>query len=164
MASIEIWDRERNTIEQFAERMALERGALSATEHYQQLWPAIWRGELAVSEGLSPITREELRDRVRLFDSKWRGLSRLEITKEEAGQTLRRFLLEKFPSLPPETLVRMGGAQAYEVLFRKILHEGIDYRANELNVVSLIGISGHNAINACIVREFFTRFRAACHR
>ena len=76
-------------------------------------------GELAVSEGLSPITREELRDRVRLFDSKWRGLSRLEITKEEAGQTLRRFLLEKFPSLPPETLVRMGGAQAYEVSFEK---------------------------------------------
>jgi len=69
MASIEIWDRERNTIEQFAERMALERGALSAIEHYQQLWAAIWRGELAVSEGLSPITREELRDRVRVMMS-----------------------------------------------------------------------------------------------
>ena len=46
---MKIWDRPRNTIRQFAEALASERGALRAEVIEQEILNALWRGEFESS-------------------------------------------------------------------------------------------------------------------
>jgi len=105
---VSVWDCERGTIQQFANAMADEVGALPVAEQYQKLLAAIWREEItATDRDAKSLTRDKLRDMVRLFDNRWRGCTLLEITKRHTGWTLQRMLLELFPTLKPEKITRL---------------------------------------------------------
>lgn len=96
-----VWDRDKNTIPDFAAHMADQPGALSLDWHYQKILAAIWLDELQVIGW----TRDELREAA--ASHLWEGDTLPEVAPDEDGMTLGDWLHKRYPSAGADTITRM---------------------------------------------------------